>query len=58
MTTPLPHLNLQALLQAVDAERSARGRTWAALAKAVHDSVPTLRAMPRHGAMSRPTRWC
>ena len=31
---------------------------WAALAKAVHDSVPTLRAMPRHGAMSRPTRWC
>ena len=49
MTTQLPCLDRHALLLAVDAERVARGMTWAALAAAVHVSVGTLRAMPARG---------
>lgn len=49
MTTSLPCLDLSALLHALDAERLARGMTWAAIAGAVHVSVATLRAMPARG---------
>ncbi len=49
MTTQLPRLDLHALLHALDAERVARGMTWAALAAAVHVSVATLRSMPARG---------
>jgi DNA-binding XRE family transcriptional regulator len=45
MTTHHPYLDIGALQGALDAERIARGMTWAAVAAEVHVSVPSMRYM-------------
>ncbi len=45
MNPECPYLNVAALQDALDAERIARRMTWAALAREVHISVPSLRQM-------------
>lgn len=49
MSLALPHLNIPSLQQAMDAERTKQGMTWAALALKVHVSVPTMRSMNERG---------
>ncbi len=46
-----PYLDTSALLEAVDAERIARGMTWLAVAREVHVSVPTMRTMPQRATI-------
>jgi hypothetical protein len=49
VSTGRPYLDVAALQQALDAERSGRGMTWAALAREVRISVPSLRQMTERG---------
>lgn len=51
MDTQRPCLDVPALQQALNAERIARGSTWAALAREVHVSVPTMQHMHRRGTI-------
>jgi hypothetical protein len=44
-----PYLDVDALHRALDAERLARGTTWAALAREAHYSVASLQGMTERG---------
>ncbi len=49
VSTGRPYLDIGALQRALDSERIARGMTWAALAREIHISVPSLRQMTGRG---------
>ena len=46
-----PYLDVCALQRALDTERIARGMTWAAVAREVHYSAPSIRTMTRRATI-------